>query len=233
MNRPAGIFVTGTDTGVGKTLVSCLLVRALRRLNVRVGVMKPYAGGGWQDARALRKAAGLEGPLEAVCPLYDPRPAAPLAARLRPLPGRPGPGPFKKALRVFRAWQRRRPFLVVEGIGGALVPLEGKLSVADMARRMGLPVWVVARPGLGTLNHTLLTVEALERRGLAVERVVLSGYRGRSFVEKTNLLILQRLLRKPIMTLPILKNAGAREREARRLAGDIRKAWGLASDPRS
>jgi dethiobiotin synthetase len=175
MTRPAsGLFVTGTDTGVGKTLVACALARALRARGVDLGVLKPAETGvvpaGPLDALALRKAAGTADPIEEVCPEAFALPAAPaVAARAE---GRKVDlGRIRDAAAKLRA---RHRFLLVEGAGGALVPLAAGVHMLDLAGELELPVLVVARGALGTINHTLLTLEALAERGIPLAGVVLS-----------------------------------------------------------
>ncbi|MGQ0644919.1 MAG: dethiobiotin synthase [Elusimicrobiota bacterium] len=209
-NPKGGVFIAGTDTGVGKTLVACLLAETLRRRGVRVGVMKPYISGGWADARALKTAARADDSLSEISPVFYPKPLAPAAAALT---GHRLP-PLEKVLAAYRRLRRKYSFLVVEGIGGALVPLKNNFTAADLARRFRLPVWIVARPGLGTLNHPLLTLEALRRRGLTVERIVVSGYRGKSLAERTNLPMLRRLTRLPVTPLPRFRKSGSGKKPA-------------------
>ena len=173
-----GVFVTGTDTGVGKTVVACALARGLRARGLDVGVMKPIETGvgpdGPADARALAEAAGVSDPLDDVCPLRYALPAAPAAAAEHA--GR------CVELRVidasFRRLQARHDWLVVEGAGGLLVPVAPGVTMADLAGRLGLPLLVVARASLGTLNHTMLTLEAARSRGLALLGVVVSHVSG-------------------------------------------------------
>jgi len=170
-----GVFVTGTDTGVGKTVVACALVRGLRARGINAGAMKPIETGvgptGPADAIALRDAAGSGDPLADVCPQAFALPAAPVVAaraegRVVDL------APIDAAYARLRA---RHPFLVVEGAGGLLVPVtEGGLAMADLAQRLGLPVLIVARGALGTINHTHLSLVTARSRGLAVAGVVIS-----------------------------------------------------------
>ncbi len=175
------VAVVGTDTGVGKTRVVELLVTGLRRLGRQVWVHKPIACGGWdgssaEDARALEPLRGPGQSSQDLCPLQFPEPASPhLAAR---------------AAGVEVAWsallanlERCRPTasdphdLVVEGIGGLLVPLTAKRqTVADLVAAARLPVVIVTRPHLGTLNHTALTVEAATQRGIRVLGLVLNHH---------------------------------------------------------
>ena len=169
-----GLFVTGTDTGVGKTVVSCALVRALRERGVDAGAMKPIETGvgpeGPLDAIALRDAAGASDPLEDVCPQRFALPAAPnVAAEAESR--RVDLDAIRSALARIA---RRRDLVVVEGAGGLLVPIRDGGTMADLAQGMGLPLLIVARAALGTINHTLLTLEAAAGRGLPVVGVVVS-----------------------------------------------------------
>jgi dethiobiotin synthetase len=172
------VFVTGTGTGVGKTFVACALVRALRARGVDVGAMKPVATGCSkgpggrlvsEDASALLAASGASDPLELVTPQAFEPPLAPTAA------ARLSGASFDKArvLDAFRELASRHRALVVEGVGGLLVPLGERYTVRDLARELGAPLLVVARDELGTINHTALTVEAALSGGLQVRGVVL------------------------------------------------------------
>ena len=173
-----GVFVTGTDSGVGKTLVACGLVTALRGRGIDVGVMKPCETGvgaqGPLDAMALSRAAGDPDPLEEVCPLQLGLPAAPnVAAEHAGIEVDLG-----AILDTFRRLVSRHDFILVEGAGGLLVPTRSPANMADLALDMGLPVLVVVRTALGTINHTLLTLAEAERRGLEVAGVVASHSSG-------------------------------------------------------
>jgi malonyl-CoA O-methyltransferase len=162
---PRGVFVTGTDTGVGKTVVSAALVRAWGG-----SYWKPAQTGladGDDDTATVTRLAGLtrERVAPPACALQAPLSPAAAAAlegvavefeRLAVLPALPEP-------------------LVVEGAGGVLVPLDGERLMVDLMARLGLPVLLVARSTLGTINHSLLSLEALRTRGLAVAGIVMSG----------------------------------------------------------
>jgi dethiobiotin synthetase len=169
-----GLFISGTDTGVGKTVVACAIARGLVGRGLDVGVLKPAETGvgaeGPLDARALREAAGADEPLERGCPQQFALPAAPTVAAAAE--GREVDLDAMDA--ACHALGARHEILLVEGAGGLLVPVTAKLCMADLAARWGLPVVVAARAALGTINHTLLTLEALERRGLELAGVVLS-----------------------------------------------------------
>jgi dethiobiotin synthetase len=169
-----GLFVTATDTGVGKTEVACALLRDARGRGIDAVGMKPAQSGAVPgeptDAERLVEAAGGVEPLAATCPYSFAAPLAPaVAARLE---GRTiSLGRIVAAARELAA---RRDAVLVEGAGGLLVPLTERETYADLAVALALPVVVVARAGLGTVNHTALTVEALRRRGLEVRAIVLN-----------------------------------------------------------
>jgi dethiobiotin synthetase len=173
--RPArGWFVTGTDTGVGKTVVACALARALRARGVDVGVMKPIETGvppeGPLDAIALREAAGAKDDLDLVCPQRFALPAAPTVAAAAE-----GRRVDLAAVReAFVRLAQRHEWLIVEGAGGLLAPAAEGIPMAGLAQGLGLPLLVVARARLGTINHTRLTLEAAASRGLALAGVVIS-----------------------------------------------------------
>lgn len=169
-----GLFVTGTDTGVGKTFVTTALARALRAAGVDVGVMKPIETGvpadGPQDALALRLAAEVDDPIELVCPVQLSLPASPEAAaraESRTIP-------IDAIREAYEVLARRHAFMLVEGAGGLLVPIDAATDMADLARELALPLLLVARANLGTVSHTRLSLEAAERRGLEVFGVVVS-----------------------------------------------------------
>jgi dethiobiotin synthetase len=170
-----GVFVTGTDTGVGKTVVTAALARALKRHGLRVGVMKPVEtgivpGDAHTDSMRLRQAADVADPSELIGPYRLVAPLAPLAAAEAagividvPL--------IEKA---FRRLAGRYPVVLVEGVGGIRVPIAEKVDVLDLIQLLGLPTVVVGRAALGGINHALLTVERLQARGLPVLALVLN-----------------------------------------------------------
>jgi len=178
--RSAGLFITGTDTGVGKTYVAALVARALRRAGYRVGVYKPAASACRRvrgkvvsdDAAALWEAAGRPGSLERVCPQRFLAPLAPhLAAREEGR--RLDPRLLRRGLDF---WRSRSDVILVEGAGGLMSPVGDEEYVADLARDFGFPLVVVARNALGTINQTLQTLIAAAAygEGLEVAGIVLN-----------------------------------------------------------
>jgi dethiobiotin synthetase len=169
----AGLFVTGTDTAVGKTTVAIALLAAARRLGLRPVPFKPVETGcnpDPEDAVALRRAAGSPLPLSTICPYALRLPAAPAAAAAAQ----------NLHLDVGELAARGRDaaaagdFLLVEGAGGLLVPYAGAATAADLAAALRLPLLVVARTALGTVNHTALTLREAARSALAVAGLVLN-----------------------------------------------------------
>ena len=180
MNK--GLFITGTDTGVGKTLVACGMVRLLKSWKVNVGVMKPIATGDQDDVKRLMKAAEVDDEISLVNPQFFKAALAPsVAAALE-----------RKEVDVARVYSaywalsKKYEVMIVEGVGGVKVPLGESMYVADMIETLRLPALVVSRAGLGTLNHTLLTLDALEKEKIPVVGVLFNGGKGHALAEKTN-----------------------------------------------
>jgi dethiobiotin synthetase len=177
-------LVTGTDTGVGKTVAAAALAHRARGAGLRVRYVKPVQTGvrpgAPGDADFVRAAADVD----ARELLRLPEPLAPAVAAERA--GRPIDGAALAA--EARRLAEGIDLLLVEGAGGLLVPLDARWTVADLAASLGAELVVVVRPGLGTLNHTALTLEAARARGLPVAGLVVSGWPPRpGVVERTNL----------------------------------------------
>lgn len=165
-------FVTGTDTDAGKTFVTALLTRSLRRAGFDTVAMKPVSCGEPGDTEALRAASGNELSSTEVTPVSYRAPLAPIeAARLEGRAFDP-----EEVLSVFRRLRHSRLSLLVEGVGGWLVPLAPGYSAADLAKAMDLPVLLVVRNRLGALNHTLLTLESIRNHGLNCGGIVLNNH---------------------------------------------------------
>jgi dethiobiotin synthetase len=171
--KPFRVFVTATDTGVGKTHVACALLSLLADAGHEPAPFKPYESGCADlrrpaDALALRAAARSTDALERVCPHRFRAAVAPGVAAARA-----GRAPsLEKTLKAFRSFAGRA--LVVEGAGGLFVPIDAQQDVIDLIARLRLPAILVARSGLGTLNHTALSLGALAARRIDVRAVVLS-----------------------------------------------------------
>ncbi|HTB50879.1 MAG TPA: dethiobiotin synthase [Solirubrobacteraceae bacterium] len=196
-----GLFVTGTGTGVGKTIVSAALLAAMRAAGKPVRAYKPIVTGlaeppdRWPaDHELLALAAGVTP--EEVTPLrFDPPVSPHLAAALVGQSIDP-------ATIVARACIDSDRILVVEGLGGLLVPLTEAFTVRDLAVELGLPLVIAAATGLGTINHTLLTIEAARAAGLSIAAIVLTPWPGDpSEMERSNRETIARLGEIDVATL--------------------------------
>ena len=200
-----GVFVTGTGTEVGKTVVAAAIARTWAAAGRHVAVFKPAVTGleegGETDHALLRRAAGSTQSDEEIAPYrYDP-PASPhLAAALAGEEIDP-----ERLRRAARAAAEGADVLVCEGVGGLLVPLSPDHLVRDLAADLGYPLVVVASPGLGTINHTLLTVESARAAGLDVAAIVLNPWPEQpSEIERSNRETIAALGDAIVLTLPPL-----------------------------
>jgi dethiobiotin synthetase len=220
------IFITGTDTGVGKTLLTALLLSHLRQSGVRTLALKPFCSGNRADAKLLRALGDGELTLDEINPFYFPEPLAPLVAarnQRRPISLQDAIDPIRAVADKMRGMSRStldapHSTLLVEGSGGLLTPLGEGFSVLDLIARLHCETLVVSRNELGTINHTLLTTRALHSafRTLAAPKpreggphsalkVVLMEPRRRDFSAASNPRILAELLAPvPLFFLPFL-----------------------------
>jgi dethiobiotin synthetase len=201
-----GLLFTGTDTGVGKTVVTAGVTRLLRQQGRTVRVCKPVATGAhWShdrwladDTLRLAKAAGLSDGWEAVTPWSFPEAVAPpvaarLAGMLLTLEG---------LVSAVRRLEQPGGLVLVEGVGGLLCPLTEGHTVADLAAALELPLVVVTRRSLGTLNHTLLTLETARHRGLKVAGVVVNETTpNRDLADQTNVAELKKRTDVPLLAV--------------------------------
>jgi dethiobiotin synthetase len=211
MNR--GFFITGTDTGVGKTVIAAAIIRVIRAQGMNVCGMKPVETGCPRigntlypsDGMFLKKASGMEETITHITPYCFETPVAPsLASEME--------GKMVNVdiiIQEFLSLVKRYNAVVVEGIGGILVPIKRDYFVIDLIRDLRLPLIVVSRPSLGTLNHTLLTVNYALKQGIAVSGIIVNFTRpsDATVAENTNPLVLQQLSPVPVLgTFPYLDN---------------------------
>lgn len=174
---PKGVFITGTDTAVGKTVVTAALGLALQQNGIDVGVMKPVETGGTpesrnsaSDSRRLHQLLAPEDHIELVNPYCFPSPTAPLhAARLARQTI-----DCSTILQAYQTLADRHAYMLVEGVGGVLVPLTETHDVRALLTRLALPCLIVSRTSLGSINHTLLTLMALRERRIPIVGIVLN-----------------------------------------------------------
>jgi dethiobiotin synthetase len=204
MTTVEGVFVTGTGTEVGKTVVAAALARTLAAEGLRVNVFKPAVTGleepGEADHELLRRAAGCGQSDEEIAPYRYQPPASPhLAAKLAGEEIDP-----KRLLAAARA-AADADRVVYEGVGGLLVPLTETYLIRDLAHDIGLPLVIAASPGLGTINHTLLTIAAARAAKLEVAAIVLTPWpEPPSEIERSNRETIEALGQVKVLTLPQL-----------------------------
>jgi dethiobiotin synthetase len=215
---PQGIFITGTDTGVGKTVIAAGLAALFRKKGLSVGVMKPIQTGcitrrGARipaDARFLMQAAGTDDPIDQVCPYRFEIPAAPLVAAEYE-------GENIDLHRIEDSYRRlsmRHRVMVVEGIGGLLTPITPTAAVIDLAIRLNLPLIIVAHIRLGTLNHALLTIRGARQAGATILGIIFNrpGRSSQDIAEKTNPGVFSRLCSVPVLGIvPYMKGVNVEE----------------------
>lgn len=227
-----GVFITGTDTGVGKTIVSAILVRSLLKKGFSVGVMKPIETGCLRikdddeneilypsDGSFLKRVASLDESLDLITPFKFELPLAPMVAS--DIEGMSLD--IRDILDSYNILKDRYDFMIIEGVGGILVPImrikagssEKKIYfVSDLIKDFDLPALVVTRPGLGTINHTLLTVDYLLKEGIDVKGIVINYHRlpEDTIAEKTNPSVLKEICPVPLLaTFPFLGQVSIEE----------------------
>ena len=190
------LFVTGTDTGVGKTHIAAWLLRLLRASGTLCAGMKPICCGDRRDAEMLL-AAGSDGlTIDDVNPVWLKTPAAPIVGSLM----EKAPIDVEKILAALQTLQRRVEHVIVEGVGGWLVPIRSDYFVSDLAAAMKLPVLVVAQNRLGCLNHSALTVRSVTEHELRCVGLVLNApHISDDVAALTNADILKRILNVPLL----------------------------------
>lgn len=193
----SGVFITGTDTGVGKTHVSSLLIRTLRAQGIDAVGVKPFCCGDRLDAEELRAASGGVVSLAQVNPVWLRVPASPYTASLvenRALD-------VATALETIKALSTNHSFLVIEGVGGWRVPLTPQFCMSQFARNLGFPVLLVSANRLGAINHTQLTLDSIGASGAKCLGVVLNQPEAYSEnpATMTNRAVLEDLLSIPVL----------------------------------
>ena len=199
-----GIFITGTDTGVGKTIVSAALIRSLQDQEIDAGYFKPIASGARKTAQGLLapdvafvlRTTGIQDPPFLVNPVCLVPPLAPLTAM--EISGHP----WRKSslTRAFERLKKRHSFLIVEGVGGLMVPLKKNLLLIDLIKEFDFHVLVVSRPSIGTINHTLLTLTLLKQNDLSILGFLFNGGRGRpGLAEKTAPAVIESFSKVPFL----------------------------------
>jgi dethiobiotin synthetase len=225
-----GFFMTGTDTGVGKTVITGALILFIRHLGFRVCGMKPIETGCLKskfkvqsskfkvkeevlippDGMFLKKIADMDDTINSVTPIRLENPLAPFpASEIEGIPV-----DIEKIKKAYAELSKKYDVVVVEGIGGLLVPIQRDYFVLDLAKEFGLPIIIVSRPGIGTINHTLLTINHAMKERLNVAGIILNYSRPpeNTLAEETNPEVIRQICPVPILGIfPYIKS---RERVA-------------------
>jgi len=211
-----GFFITGTDTGVGKTVIAGAVIKILHSLGINACAMKPIETGCHRDGNILypsdgmflKKVAMMDEAINHITPYCFETPAAPSVAS--DIEGRPVD--VSVIVAEVSALLETYEAIVVEGIGGILVPIRSDYFVIDLIRELGLPLIVVSRPSLGTINHTLLTVNYALKEGIEVSGIIINFSRPAdgTVAEKTNPGTIQKMSPVPVIgVFPYLDDPGA------------------------
>lgn len=221
------LAILGTDTGVGKTIVTAAVALSMRRRSLHPVVFKPVASGGrfWKgrlispDVLWLKRVLRLDLPPHVMNPICYRLPLAPWIAA-RGERRKFDVAAIRKACRDLR--RGASTVLLVEGVGGVLTPISERLTVAGLCARLGLPVLLVGRAGLGTISHTCMSVEALRARGVRLRGIVLNGFTGRDVSERTNAMAIKRLTGVSVLaTLPWIPRVRSSRRALQQLARNL------------
>jgi dethiobiotin synthetase len=212
-----GFFITGTDTGVGKTVIAGALLLIIRSLGISVCGMKPIETGCMKsksvvlkaesieskthlipaDGMFLKEIADMDDSIDVITPIRFEKPLAPFpASEIEGIPV-----DIEKIKKAFEDLLRKYDMAVVEGIGGLLVPLKRDYFVLDLAKDFGLPIIIVSRPGLGTINHTLLTVNYAMKEGINVAGIIINYSRPseKTLAEETNPKVIRQISPVPLI----------------------------------
>jgi dethiobiotin synthetase len=223
-----GFFITGTDTGVGKTIIAGALILIIRSLGLRVCGMKPIETGCMKsklkvqssklkvkeevlipsDGMFLKETANMDDSIDVITPIRLEKPLAPFpSSEIEGIPV-----DIEKIKKAYAELAKKYDAVVVEGIGGLLVPIKQDYFVLDLAKDFGLPIIIVSRPGLGTINHTLLTVNYAMKEGLNVAGIILNYSRPpeNTLAEETNPKVIRQI--SPVPILGIFPYIESRER---------------------
>ena len=195
--KSKGLFITGTGTEIGKTVIAGCLAATLKHSGMNVGVMKPICSGDNSDAKYLKHAAQVDDPLSLINPIYLKYPLAPsVSARIE-----------EKEIvindidKTLNTLSEKYDFLIVEGVGGIAVPIKDNFLVAHLIQRLQLPILIVADVGLGTINHTMLTVSFARAFNLNIVGIILNQLQPEKagLAEQTNPQEIEKLTQIPVL----------------------------------
>lgn len=192
-----GLFITATGTEIGKTVVSAGIAATLKNAGINVGVMKPISSGDTSDAEYLKHAAQVDDPLNLINPISLRYPLAPsVSARIECIDI-----DIAAIETKYDRLSKKYDFMIVEGVGGIAVPINDDFLVSHLIHRLNLPVVIIALSGLGTINHTMLTVEFARQNNIKIIGIVLNQINADTtgLVEQTNPEEIERITNVPIV----------------------------------
>lgn len=182
-------FVTATDTEAGKTFIAAGLARLAKAKGLSVGISKPISCGGPEDAKFYKEKLDLSESVDEINPVKFRQPLSPFAA----LKNEKVKIDLKKIKRSVESLRKNKDLVFVEGLGGALAPIFKDYYIADLIKSLEIPCIIISRAGLGTINHTMLTVEALRSRGLKIAGIIMNGFANSEISEGSNAEIIEEL----------------------------------------
>ena len=195
--KTKGIFITGTGTAIGKTVIAGCLAATLQHSGLNVGVMKPICSGDNLDAQYLKHSAQVDDPLTLINPIYLKHPLAPsVSARIE------GKEIFINDIDIaLNTLSEKYDFLIIEGVGGIAVPIKDDYLVAHLIHHIQLPILIVADIGLGAINHTMLTVSFARKFNLNIVGIILNQLQPEEagFVERTNPQEIEKITQIPVI----------------------------------
>lgn len=192
------VFITGTDTSVGKTHITEMLAKCLMAQGLDIGIMKPISCGPDKDNDALylKRKLKLNDPIKLINPYSLPLPLSPYANILHKKKFNFKVKTIKKALKEL---EKKHDLVLVEGVGGILVPIIKDYYVVDLIRDLKMPTIIVSRAGLGTINHTLETVSILSNQNIDIIGIIMNGFKGKDLAEASNAEVIERSCNIPVM----------------------------------
>jgi dethiobiotin synthetase len=188
-------FITATDTGAGKTFITAGLGAAAKNMGKNVGMMKPVSCGGIEDALFFKKMVDLADPIDLINPVKFRQPLSPYAAAKT----EKVKIEITKIKSNLKYLCRFRDITFVEGLGGVMAPVKKGYYVADMIKDLKMPCIVIARAGLGTINHTLMTIDVLKKRHIKIAGIIMNGYDNSEPSQKTNKQVIEELSGVPVI----------------------------------
>lgn len=182
-------FITATDTEIGKTFITAGLGYVAQKIGVSVGISKPISCGGIEDALFYKQRLQLKNSIDQINPVKFRQPLSPYAA-MKTENIRIDINKIRKSVHQLMV---NRELVLVEGLGGAQVPIKKDYFVADLIKDLRMPCIIIGRAGLGTINHTLMTIETLKKRKIKIAGIILNCYSGKELSERTNAKVIEEL----------------------------------------